>query len=144
MRRGRGNNRKPITVRNYVFNVIKPLSKDKRQKVSVSMAFVLADSQEEAERAVAREHRRDCFGQYRIAFRNSWEAGEVINWGFQSWERGEFDVSIKTAREILGDEYQAHLDSFVVKSLKEAGKSDEEIRQIAFEHEAKMIAEMNY
>ncbi len=131
-------------MRNYVFNVIQPIPKDKRSKLSVKMVFVLAESQEEAERAVAREYRRDCFGQCRIAFRNSWEPGEVINWGFQTWERGEFDVSIKTAREILGDEYQAHLESFVVKSLKEAGKSDEEIRQIAFEHEAKMIAEMNY
>jgi hypothetical protein len=131
-------------MKNYVFNVIKPLSKDKRQKVSVSMAFVLADSQDEAERAVAREHRRDCFGQCRIAFRNSWEPSEVINWGFQTWERGEFDASLKTAREILGDEYQAHLDQFVVKSLREAGKTDAEIRRLAFEHEAKMIAEMNY
>jgi hypothetical protein len=130
-------------MKNYVFNVIKPLSKDKRTKLDVSMVFVLASSQEEAEKAVARDYQRDNFGQCRIVLRNTWNEGEVINWGFQTWSRDDWDSSLKKVRDILGEEYEPYLDSFYVKSLKEAGKSDEEIRQIAFEHESKRIEELN-
>jgi hypothetical protein len=130
-------------MKNYVFNIIKPLSKDKRNKLDVRLSFVLASSEKEAEKAVANNYQKDTFGQCRIVLRSTWEEGEVISWGFQSWDRKDWDSSLKTAREILGDEYEPYLDSYVTEKLKEAGKSDDEIRQIAFEHESKRIEELN-
>lgn len=130
----------------FVFNIIKPLSKDKRTKLDVRMEFVLASSQEEAEKKVAKNNQNDCFGLCKIQLRNTWEEGEVINWGFQTWNRNEYDSlsSNPNVKDILGEEYEPKLNSYVVETLKESGKSDDEIKQIAVEHREKMIKESDY
>jgi len=130
----------------FVFNIIKPLSKDKRTKLDVRMEFVLAESQVEAEKKIAKRNQDDSWGLCKIQLRNTWEEGEVVNWGFQTWAREDYDSLSYTQNviDILGSEYKPKLDSYIVKTLKETGKTDEDIKQIALDHREKMISESDY